>query len=138
KTYANQDLLWNFVGFKSSEAYLIYAEAQARSGNGENALATINKILASRTRKAHVAQLKATDFKNNTEILNRVLEERRLELAFDAGLRFMDLRRFGKPKIEHIYKDAQIFTLEEGDPRYLMQIPPSEIENSPDMPLNPR
>lgn len=138
KMYANQDLLWYFVGFKASEAYLIYAEAQARLGNGANALSSINKILASRMRKEHVVQLKTADFKNDTEIINRVLEERRLELAFDAGLRFMDLRRLGKPKIEHIYKDAQIFTLEQGDPRYLMQIPPSEIENSPDMPLNPR
>lgn len=137
KMYARQDLLCYYVGFKASEAYLIYAESQARLGQIAPAIQTLNQILTSRMRKDHLVQLKAEDF-NADQALNRVLEERRLELAFDGGLRFMDLRRLGKPKIEHTYKDARVYTLAENDPRYLIQIPLSESENSPDMPLNPR
>lgn len=138
KMYAGQDLTWYYVGFKASEAYLIRAEAQARLNKSELALNDINSILKSRMRKDFVKTLKASDFANNAAVLDRVMEERRLELAFDAGFRFMDLRRLGKPKIEHVFKDARVFTLEKNDPRYIMQIPPSESENSTQMPLNPR
>lgn len=138
KMYAAQDLTWYYVGFKASEAYLIRAEAQARLNKSELALNDINSILKSRMRKDFVKTLKVADFANNAAVLDRVLEERRLELAFDAGFRFMDLRRLGKPKIEHVFKDARVFTLEKNDPRYIMQIPPSESENSTQMPLNPR
>lgn len=138
KMYAGQDLYWYYVGFKASEAYLIRAEAQARLNRSDLALNDINLILKSRMRKDFVKTLKVSDFADNTAVLDRVLEERRLELAFDAGFRFMDLRRLGKPKIEHVFKDARVFTLEKNDPRYIMQIPPSESENSTGMPLNPR
>jgi len=138
RMYASQDIYWGYVGFKASEAYLIRAEAQARLNKSDLALNDINSILKSRMRKDFVKTLKVSDFENNIAVLDRVLEERRLELAFDAGFRFMDLRRLGKPKIEHVSKDARVFTLEKNDPRYIMQIPPSESENSPQMPLNPR
>lgn len=138
KMYASQDLYWYYVGFRASEAYLIRAEAQARLKKSDLALTDINLILKSRMRKDFVKTLKVDDFANDEAVLNRVLEERRLELAFDGGFRFMDLRRLGKPKIEHVSKDVRVFTLEKNDPRYLMQIPPSESENSPKMPLNPR
>lgn len=138
KMYAQQKLEWYYVGFKASEAYLIRAEAQARLKKDELALQDINSILKSRMRKDFIVTLKIAEFANNEAVLNRVLEERRLELAFDAGLRFMDLRRLGKPEVVHVYKDAQIFTMEKNDPRYIMQIPLSESENSPEMPLNPR
>ncbi|WP_262497623.1 RagB/SusD family nutrient uptake outer membrane protein [Pedobacter africanus] len=138
KMYAAQDLYWYYVGFKASEAYLIRAEAQARLNKSDLALNDINSILKSRMRKDFVKTLKVSDFADNAAVLDRVLEERRLELAFDAGFRFMDLRRLGKPKIEHVFKDARVFTLEKNDPHYIMQIPPSESENSTGMPLNPR
>ena len=138
KMYASQDLLCYYVGFKASEAYLIRAEANARLDKLDLALADINKILKSRMRKDHLVELKSQDFARGEDVTKRVLEERRLELAFDGGLRFMDLRRLGKPKIEHIYKDALVYTLEKNDPRYVLQIPPSETENSPEMPKNPR
>ncbi len=138
KMYASQTLQWYYVGFKASEAYLIHAEASARLKKTDVAINDLNAILKSRMRKDFLVVLKGSDFSNEAALLNRVLEERRLELAFDGGLRFMDLRRLGKPKIEHVYKDAKVFTLEKNDPRYLMQIPPSESENSPNMPLNPR
>lgn len=138
KMYASQDLMWYFVSFKASEAYLIRAEANARLGHKDLALSDINALLKSRMRADHLVELKPEDFNQDTEVLNRVLDERRLELAFDGGLRFMDLRRLGKPQIQHTYRDAQVYTLEKNDPRYILQIPPSETENSPDMPINPR
>lgn len=138
KMYASQDLLSYYIGFKASEAYLIRAEAQARLNKSELALQDINALLKSRMRKDFLVTLKVGDFTNNDAVLMRVLEERRLELALDGGLRFMDLRRLGKPQQEHVFKDAKVYVLEQNDPRYIMQIPPSEAENSPNMPLNPR
>lgn len=138
KMYAAQDLNCYYVGFKASEAYLIRAEAQARLKKSDLALDDINSILKSRMRKDFVVTLKASDFANEAAVLDRVLEERRLELGLDGGFRFMDLRRLGKPEIVHVSKDALVFTLAKNDPRYIMQIPPSESENSPQMPLNPR
>lgn len=138
RMYAAQDLLGYYVGFKASEAYLVRAEAQVRLDKSDLALQDVNALLKSRMRKDFLVTLKVEDFANNEAVLSRVLEERRLELALDGGLRFMDLRRLGKPRIEHVFKDAKLYVLEKNDPRYIMQIPPSEEENSPNMPLNPR
>ncbi|ERJ57848.1 RagB/SusD family nutrient uptake outer membrane protein [Sphingobacterium paucimobilis] len=138
KMFASQDLLWYYVGFKASEAYLIRAEANVRLGKKDLAIADVNTLLRSRMRKDHIVQLKVEDYTENKDLLDRILEERRLELAFDGGHRFMDLRRLGKPQIQHAYRDAQVYTLEKNDPRYILQIPPSETENSPEMPINPR
>ena len=82
--------------------------------------------------------LDRTDFNTNEDLLKRILEERRLETAFDAGLRWFDLRRLGKPEIRHAYKNGTEYVLKQGDLRYVLQIPISEQNASPNMPLNPR
>ncbi|SMC58329.1 RagB/SusD family nutrient uptake outer membrane protein [Pedobacter nyackensis] len=136
--YATQSRDSYYIGMKASEAYVTRAEAYARTNQGALAIADLNLILQKRIKKANYVPLKMTDFANNDAILKRVLEERRVETAFDAGLRWLDLRRFGKPEIQHNYKNGVIYALKKNDPRYLLQIPPSEINNSPEMPLNPR
>ncbi len=89
-----------------------------------------------RIKKTDYAPLKSADF-NDEQLLQRVLEERRVEMAFDGGMRWFDLRRLGKPALTHLYKNGVEYKLKQGDPRYLLQIPLSEQTNSPDMPLNP-
>lgn len=126
-----------YIGFKLSEAYVIRAEMYAREGNKEKAINDLNTLLKSRIRTKSFVALAESDFTNET-LLKRVLEERRLETAFDGGLRWFDLRRFGKPEIVHTYKTGEIYTLKQGDLRYVLQIPLSEQSSSPDMPLNPR
>jgi hypothetical protein len=138
KMYATQSRDSYYIGMKASEAYVICAEAYARTGKGDLAIANLNLVLQKRIKKVNYVPLKTGDFADNDAILKRVLEERRVEMAFDAGLRWMDLRRLGKPEIQHVYKNGTVYTLKKNDPKYLLQIPPSEISNSPDMPLNPR
>ena len=125
------------IGYKLSEAYVTRAEAYVRKGEKDLAIADLNKLLVTRIRKKDFVELNKADFTNETA-LQRVLEERRVELAFDGGLRWFDLRRLGKPAIQHGYKDGKVYTLEQGDLRYVLQIPESEQEVSPNMPLNPR
>ncbi|MDR0543769.1 MAG: RagB/SusD family nutrient uptake outer membrane protein [Odoribacteraceae bacterium] len=138
--FATQEKYCYYIGFKVSEAYVTRAEALARRNTGQdrdNALRDINALLAARHKASLYAPLAAADLPGD-QLLARVLEERRLELAFDGGLRWFDLRRLGKPAITHAYKDGNTYSLAQGDPRYVLQIPFSEQENSPNMPLNPR
>ena len=101
------------------------------------AIADLNWLLVTRIKKDNYVALDKADFTDETA-LQRVLEERRVELAFDCGMRWLDLRRLGKPRIQHAYENGQVYTLEQGDLRYVLQIPESEQLNSPNMPLNPR
>ncbi|MDR2130272.1 MAG: RagB/SusD family nutrient uptake outer membrane protein [Odoribacteraceae bacterium] len=140
RMFATQEKYCYYIGFKASEAIVTRAEALARraaAGDKEAAVRDLNRLLASRYKRSSFTELSADDFTAES-LLARVLEERRLELAFDGGLRWFDLRRLGKQaRVVHAYKDA-VYTLEPGDPRYVLQIPESEQVNSPNMPLNPR
>lgn len=136
--FAKQENPSYFIGLKASEAYVIRAEAYVRSNRGNLAINDLNSLLKTRIKKNKYVPLTSADFADNDALLKRVLEERRLETALDAGLRWLDLRRLGKPQITHNYKNGIVYTLKKDDPRYLLQIPPSEYNNSPDMPINPR
>lgn len=134
--YAKQDKPCYYIGLKVSECYVIRAEAYARLKQKDKAIADLNTLLVRRIRKGEFVPLKAADFTDET-LLNRVLEERRIETAFEGGIRWMDLRRLGKPALSHVYKNGQIYELKQNDNRYLLQLPLSEINNSPSIPLNP-
>lgn len=136
RMFATQEKYCYYFGLKASEAYVTLAECYARKGNRTSAVEILNRLLKSRYKTSAYVALNAADFTDAT-LLARVLEERRLELAFDAGMRWMDLRRLGKPELTHVYQ-GEVLTLQQGDLRYVLQIPQSEQENSPNMPLNPR
>ncbi|MCS4227884.1 RagB/SusD family nutrient uptake outer membrane protein [Sphingobacterium sp. BIGb0165] len=136
--FATQEKYWFYIGFKASEAYVIRAEAYARKQQYSNALKDLNDLLVTRYKKGTFIGLKESDYIDKAGILKRILEERRLETAFDGGLRFFDLRRIGKPEIKHTYKNGQEFVMRKDDPKYVLQIPQSEQNNSPNMPINPR
>jgi len=83
------------------EMRLIMAEVQARSGNLDEAIALINdvRVPCSSSLDEPVAclpALDATDLPSQTAVLDQILKERRYEL-FALGVRWDDLRRFGKP-----------------------------------------
>ncbi len=80
----------NVILFRLAEAYLIRAEARARKSVPDliGALADLNLI---RTR----AGLPALVLVSQTDILEAILRERRVELAHE-GHRWFDLRRFGR------------------------------------------
>ncbi|MCD8185848.1 MAG: RagB/SusD family nutrient uptake outer membrane protein [Rikenellaceae bacterium] len=127
------------IAFKLSEMYVTRAEALMRSSapNKARAVADLNALLKNRIRESVFEELTAEQFATNEAVINRILEERRLETVLEAGLRWFDLRRLGKPELRHSYRN-NLYTLYENDPRYLLQIPLSEQIASPDMPLNPR
>lgn len=137
RMFATQQSDCYYIGLKLSEAYVTRAEAYARTGEKDLAIADLNRLLVTRIKKGDYVALDNTSFTDETA-LQRVLEERRVELAFDGGMRWLDLRRLGKPRIQHAYENGQVYTLEQGDLRYVLQIPESEQQNSPNMPLNPR
>lgn len=134
--YAKQENPCYYIGLKVGEVYVIRAEAYARLKKKDQAIADINALLTRRIRKGEFVPLKSTDFTDDA-LLKRILEERRVETAFEGGLRWMDLRRLGKPAISHLYKNGQVYDLKQNDNRYLLQIPQSELVNSPSIPLNP-
>lgn len=135
--FAQQEKQCYYIGFKLSEAYVIRAECYARLNQLGNAVADLNDLLVNRIKSDGFVALNEVDFTQET-LLQRVLEERRVELAFDGGLRWFDLRRLGKPAQTHVYENGQVYNLRQGDPRYVLQIPESEQVNSSDIELNPR
>ncbi|AOM76148.1 RagB/SusD family nutrient uptake outer membrane protein [Pedobacter steynii] len=136
--FAKQENPNYHIGLKVSEAYVIRAEAYAKTGRKDLAVNDLNLLLVKRIKKGTFVPLKSADFANQEELLKRIYEERRIETAFEGGLRWFDLRRLGKPSLTHVYKNGQVYTLKEKDPRYILQIPLSEQINSPEMPLNKR
>lgn len=66
------------------------------------------------------------------DMVEVVKDERRRELCFE-GVRWLDLRRYGMPKITHDYflKDnttKEVYTLEQGDAGYTFNLPASVLD----------
>ncbi|NML22997.1 RagB/SusD family nutrient uptake outer membrane protein [Pseudoflavitalea sp. G-6-1-2] len=136
--FAKQENPSYYIGLKLSEALMIRAECYARRSEKKKAIDDLNMLLQRRIKSTDFQPLTEASFADDAALLKRVLEERRVELAFDGGLRWFDLRRLGKPRLEHIYKNGVVYELKQNDPKYILQIPMSEQNNSPEMPLNPR
>ncbi|MFV8351737.1 RagB/SusD family nutrient uptake outer membrane protein [Flavobacterium sp. XS2P14] len=75
--------------FRLGEMYLIRAEARAHSGDLIGAKEDLNTI-------RHTAGLADTPAGTQDEILDAILQERRLELFTEFGHRFFDLKRFNR------------------------------------------
>lgn len=78
------------------EIYLLHAEALAMTGDLENAAAYVNKT----RNRAGLANLPNSAKSSQASMLQAVLDERRLELAFE-GFRFFDLARHDMIKEVH-------------------------------------
>lgn len=109
-----------------SEAYLSRAEAYARKGQTEQALADLNAL-----REYRYTDYEAAGTMESATLLNEILKERRLELCFDE-VRWFDLRRLGRPQISHVYKTQkadswQTYMLKENDAMYALPIPNEAI-----------
>jgi starch-binding outer membrane protein, SusD/RagB family len=110
----------NLILIRLAEMYLIRAEANARLGAPDaTVLADINTV---RTRAGAVPVVAA----GQTALLDAVLHERRLELAFE-GHRFFDLRRHGKAQ--------QTLQLEAH--RLILPLPQAEMDVNPNLEQNP-
>ena len=81
----------SYILMRLGEIYLLHAEALAFQDDIDGALIWLNKI----RKRAKLPEYKRTDIASVEDMRNKVLHERRLELAFE-GHRFFDLVRFGK------------------------------------------
>ena len=106
----------NIPVIRVSEMYLNRAEALARTGNEPGALIDLNAI---RTR----AGLDAAKDLTGKALIDEILKQRRLELAFE-GHRFFDMKRLGLD----IIKAAPVQNLSFTDFRFLAPIPNREIQ----------
>lgn len=110
----------NLVLIRLAEMYLIRAEANARTGAADaTVLADINVLRA----RAGATPLNVS---GQAALLNAILNERRLELAFE-GHRFFDLRRFGQATSK----------LQLDTNRLLLPIPQAERDVNPNLTQNP-
>lgn len=120
------------------EMLLIKAEGEARSGNAEAAMVSINKLREARFKAEDYTPLTAV---NADEALVKVLAERRKELMAKGGFRWFDLKRLNKdPRfaktITHPYVD-QVYTLEPGGDRYQFPFASSLFQYAPNLEQNP-
>lgn len=118
------------------EVILNVAEAKARLGDKDGALALVNQLGVKRY----------MDFKNHTaadaqEALNIVKRERRIELAF-KGHRLFDLKRYillGEyNKTITRVREGVTYTLAPDSPRYVLPFAQDLLELNPNIVQNPR
>ena len=110
------------LAVSSPEIYLIAAECEAREGSIERAIALINKWRDNRIKNN--TDIVATD---RNDALQKVLEERRRELAMSGMVRYIDLKRLNQESqfaktVTHVTGEGT-FSLEPNSPLYVLPIP---------------
>ena len=113
-----------------TEMYLNKAEALVKSSNtvSQEAIDMINPLLS----RAGLSTIGTSDFADANALLERILLERRKELAFE-GHRRMDLLRNGKPLRT---SGAGAGSSSAGDPKVILPIPQREIDLGAALPQN--
>lgn len=112
-----------------AELYLIRAEASAKDSGEQQALADLNTIVKQRNPEAN--DIVAT----GQELIDRILLERRLEMAFE-GHRLFDLNR-NKMDVP-IDQGEAVFEASYPNERFILPIPLMEINANPQIkPQNP-
>lgn len=135
-TYAGNSSF--FLGLTTPEMYLIRSECNARLGNIVDAVKDLNALHLKRYKTGQNPKVEAD---NEYEILKLLIEERRKELIL-RGLRWTDLRRLNKDErfsitLKRIVNGKQ-FELPPNSTRYILAIPPQEINNNDKVEQNKR
>lgn len=127
------------VYLRLAEMYLNRAEANAKLGNLQEAIADVN-IIRRRAGLTGSAAYTTNDLKGRASVLAVVLEERRLELAFE-GQRAGDLFRNNLPLVRAYPglhgTDNFNFRVEPTDARVVYYIPEREVNVNPNLIQNP-
>ncbi|WP_199121446.1 RagB/SusD family nutrient uptake outer membrane protein [Pedobacter sp. ASV28] len=117
-----------FGGLSTNEAYLIKSECEARNGDFQSAMNTLNDLLKNRWKTGSFVALTAP---NKEEALKIIMLERRKELVA-RDTRWSDLRRYNLES--NLAKDltrtigSKAYLLPAGDLRYTLPIPVQEIQ----------
>lgn len=116
--------------FRSSEFYLIAAEAALKLEDLDNARLHLTTLMKARYHK-NIFPKEETKVNNmnQDELRQEIQDERFRELAFE-GHRWFDLRRTTQPVLTKKYQNST-YTLEQNDSRYTLRIPSEAIEANP-------
>lgn len=127
-----QPLMNDLKIFRASEMFLIRAEAAAALGNLDDAAGFLKDI-----RDARLGEDTAIlSFATQTEAFAAILDERRVELAFE-GHRYFDLKRLGSRANQGVLKDPidcafnGACTLSADDFRFTLPLPIVEFNANP-------
>lgn len=127
------------VYLRLAEMYLNRAEANAKLGNLQEAIDDVN-IIRRRAGLSGAALYTLADLKGHASVLDVVLEERRLELAFEAHRPF-DLFRNNRPMVRAYPgfhgSDNYNLTINPTDERIIFFIPEREMNVNPNLVQNP-
>ncbi len=130
--------LWSPVISRLGELYLNRAEAYAKLGNAAAALEDVNRI---RTRAGIPTYTSAADFPTGMDILDIVLQERHLEMAWE-GQRKFDIFRNGLTLDRHypgshLNGNSPYYEVTPQDNRTILFIPEQQMEAQPSLQQNP-
>jgi hypothetical protein len=126
--------LKNKVSMRTSEFYLMLAETEAKStdGNLTTAKQYLKDLIAKRLAPDYyTTEATAIDAMDKAAFTKRVEEERFRELACQ-GFRWFDLRRNGKPELVKEF-NGETYTLNQGDNRYVIRFPREAVANNPNL-----
>ena len=119
-----------YCSFRSAEAYLTAAEAEAQLGNTANAIELLKPLLAKRLNTtAYNEALELMAAMNQSQLLQEIYDERGRELAFE-GHHWYDLRRTTQPALTRTYK-GETYTLTPD--KYTMRFPTEAVESNPEI-----
>lgn len=115
--------------WRTSETYLNRAEAFLQlyktSGDDTQAQKGIDDLMT--LRNMRIAGATPWMVESADLLLQKCRDERRRELCNEEAFRWFDLRRYGMPEIQHVFRPgsgvAQVYTLEARDPQYTLPIP---------------
>jgi hypothetical protein len=125
-----QTNLDNIPLIRTPEIILNRAEAQFYLGNENAARADLATIISNRYTN-NGAPVTVTVATSGTALINEILRQRRLELAFE-GHRFFDMKRNG----ENFPRPGGLPTTEYVDTRILAPIPQADINANPNLVQN--
>lgn len=129
------------VYLRLAEVYLNRAEAAAKLGNGQAALDDVNLLRRRAGLSGTALHTLASIAASGKTVMDVVLEERWLELAFE-GHRAYDLFRNNLPVVRnypgsHVVSGNVNQTVQPGDNRVVFFIPQAEIDKNPKLTQNP-
>ncbi|WP_316816189.1 RagB/SusD family nutrient uptake outer membrane protein [Pedobacter nyackensis] len=118
-----------------AEMYLNKAEALAKLNNTSDALTALNEV---RTRATAAAWTTTSLASANMTVFQAVLNERRLELAWEGHSSYDNFRN-GLPMVRNYtdYFNNSALTIQPEDKRVVYPLPPSEIQFNPNLDQNP-
>lgn len=125
----------NFGGIRSAEMYYIKAECQARAGEWEDALETVNTVRRTRFIPEYYHDLTAS---SQTEAINRIIDDKANEFV-QTQVIFCDYRRLNKeglyPRTLTKTIDGVTYTLRPDSHLWIMPYPIQVLENPGNNPI---